>query len=257
MANLSNIQQVLMELKRSYLAEIPERCQHIEALVLRLKRNVDADYESVYQALYRQIHNIKGSAGTHGIEIISSICHQFEELINQMDGKPEKVNDHFINHCLAYIDLVRDAVEQEKQDGIDEEGITQRLQEIHKLIFPNSYRCMIVDSSKSRGELYKKALSVLPINVCVMDNGYYALRPLLKEKYNFLIVSKELPLLNGIALIQALRASGSLNRDIYCVLLSIDTDTIDSESRIAPDCILKKNTHLLDSLVDTIAKRVA
>jgi len=253
MTNLSNIQQVLLELKSTYLAEMPERCQRMEELVLKL--NADANYESDYQSLYRQIHSTKGSAGTHGIEIVSSICHQFEELINQIDGKPEKLSEDLINHCLAYIDLVRIAVEQETEDCLDEEAITQSLSDIHALAFPNTFRCMIIDASKSRGELYKKALSVLPLNVSVMDNGYYALMPLLKEKYDFLILSKELPLLNGVALIQALRASGSLSRHIYSVLLSIDSASHNKYSHI-PDCILGKNTELLENLVATIAKRV-
>ncbi|NOX43582.1 MAG: response regulator [Gammaproteobacteria bacterium] len=250
MANLSNIQQALSELKNSYLGELPERCQLIENLVLKLK--TDPDYQSIYQALYREIHSMKGSAGTHGIAIITKICHEFEELLNLISGGCETINDSLIDDCLAYVDLIRDAVELEQNGSTDIEAISLKLEKIRSQSSPKIYCCLVVDSSKSRGELYKEALAELPINISVLDNGHNALQSLLTDEYDILITSKELPSLNGIALIQALRASGSINQDIYTVLLTIDSDDSD-----VPNCTIRKDSGLLDCLTNTINKRIA
>lgn len=246
MSELSNVQQALLKLRLSYLDDLPERCDLIEELVLKLQ--TDNDYQFVYQALYREIHSTKGSAGTHGIEIISTICHQFEELLNLIDAGAEQASHDIIDHLLKYNDLIRQVVEMEHSRVVDVDGVMHQLEKFHVHLFPDTYRCMIIDASSSRAELYKKAIGELPVNVTVMDNGYQALQPLLQEKYDILVTSKELPTLNGIALVKALRASGSLSRHVFTILLSVDAENDENYDKNI-DCIIQKNTDMLDELV--------
>lgn len=75
--------RLLQELRKSFLADLPERFDHIESLILTLLKETFPcpEYNIEFEELYRHIYSLKGSAGTHDIALISHICHQFEDVL--------------------------------------------------------------------------------------------------------------------------------------------------------------------------------
>ena len=70
----AQIQDVLQKMLLAYVAKLPQQLDAMETLVLELKRG--NDYEYSYENLYRAIHSLKGTAGTYGVAIITTICQQ-------------------------------------------------------------------------------------------------------------------------------------------------------------------------------------
>ena len=255
MADLSIAQQALLSLRNDYIDALPERCEMIENLILNLGTST-LNLEN-YQSLYRDIHSIKGSAGTHGFESISTICHQFEDWLAYIEKNQSSLTKRMIDGCLKYNDIIREAIILEGESKADLSPIYTSLDVLHETYFGEKYQCMIVDPSRSRLGLYKSALSQLPLDISIMHNGYYALEPLLRTKCDILITSLEVPLLNGIALIQAVKASDSINRDMHTVLLSSFNSGVGSKAkdRVAnktADDVIRKDTELLENLVANV-----
>jgi chemotaxis protein histidine kinase CheA len=106
----AQIQEVLQKMRHTYIENLPQQLDKMEALVMELKKGVD--YPNSYETLYRAIHSLKGTAGTYGIHIISTVCHHFEGYLkaNLKDGAGAR--DQHIGTCLDFTDLLRNTLNQ-------------------------------------------------------------------------------------------------------------------------------------------------
>jgi len=246
---LSQTLQLLEQLKEAFLSELPEQCQQLSRLVLSLAQQ--PENHDVYEELYRGIHSLKGTAGTHGLHIISQICHHFEDLLGTLDDESTQIDNPFTDTCLSYIDLIQDAVKIAQNCSTDFTAIEDELERIRESLNKNNYRGLIVEPSSMMTLMYKDALSSLPVQLSLLDNGLKALEHLLLEKFDFLILGKELKLLNGAALISALRASDSINSNIATIMVTTD-DKKNIPDYQRPDYLIKRDTQLTSSLLKTV-----
>ena len=106
----AQIEEVLQKMRVAYVANLPQRLDTMEALLVELKKG--EDYESTYENLHRAIHSLKGTAGTYGVQIISSICQPFEDYLTAAHEDGSGVSDQQINTCMCFIDLLRRARNQ-------------------------------------------------------------------------------------------------------------------------------------------------
>ena len=75
--NSDTFQQMLLQLRKTFLEDMPEKLDRLESLLLEIEKNGDGG--EVFNELYRIVHSLKGSGGTHGLHIITTICHQLED----------------------------------------------------------------------------------------------------------------------------------------------------------------------------------
>ncbi|MCD8512425.1 MAG: Hpt domain-containing protein [Nitrincola sp.] len=88
---------LLKQLADAFLADLLEYCDKAEADLLLLEQNFTLN---VFNRLFGLIHSIKGSGGTHGFPIISSIGHQFESvLVEWQETRSKKSPAHFAELC--------------------------------------------------------------------------------------------------------------------------------------------------------------
>lgn len=104
----AQIEEVLQKMRLAYIKNLPRQLDNMEALILQLKKG--EDFPSSYETLYRAIHSLKGTAGTYGVHIISTICHPFEDYLkaNLKDGSG--ASDQQISTCLNFTGLMRNTV---------------------------------------------------------------------------------------------------------------------------------------------------
>jgi len=246
---LGHAERLLAQLRESYLQDLPNHCGEIENLVLSFDRK---DPETVFDEIFRHVHSIKGSAGTHGLHLISGICHHFEDHLKTLDGRFEKIDGRFINVCLAYIDCIRTAVSLFEKGG-ETLPLENELEQLRKRFLKNNLAGLLVSSSNYITMLCQQTMGDLPVKLTTVDDGFAALERLLQQKYDFIITDKELKQLNGVALTLAVRASDSVNRDTNIIMLTSKM-SIDFPAGLAPDEILPKNTGLSHALVDAVGK---
>ncbi len=92
---------MLDALRKEFLNDLHGRIDDIEQLVLALP------VHDRHEELYRHIHGLKGSGGTHGLELLSFACHQIEEEMKRLNAAGELAEEVRIRLLLDYIDVLR------------------------------------------------------------------------------------------------------------------------------------------------------
>lgn len=245
MANAALALKILEELKKSYLDDLPLRIADLERYVLAIgSREAFCDD---FQHIFRATHSLKGTAGTYGYHLISTVCHRLEDHLHLVDGEYERFQDTHRERWLAHIDLMRRAVSlyAEKSDRLYE--IEQALDRIRASVFVQNRRGILVERSKSTSMLCQQAVAELPIKWVVVSDGLAALERLLQERFDVVVTGMEIGKLNAPALISALRLSNGPNRNVCAVLLTSSTAT-PIPAYAAPQVVLKRDAQLASSL---------
>jgi chemotaxis protein histidine kinase CheA len=247
-----NIETLLVELQNNYLSELPSRFDEIDQLILDIKKQINT--ESKYATLYRLIHSIKGSAGTHNLHILTSICHHFEDLLSSVDSNLKNTDSRMIENWLKYSDLLRQTHNAIVTGG-DLSKIEEDLYKLQAIASIKDFSCILVAPTKSQQQIFQPILQDNNIHYTIAKDGYQALGILLTARYDLVITNHEIDMLNGIALISALRMSSSNNKNIPTVLLTTN-ESIVLNRHNDPDYILIKNNHLAENMKTIITEIV-
>lgn len=250
---MRNATELLEKLKQGFVSDLPDRINDIEADILALARS--SGFPEDFHEAYRKIHSLKGSGGMHGLPVITTICHQLEDVISLVDGVPEQYTIELQNRLLAYVDLLRQSQALIAQGKSDFSVITDKL---HALL--NSYsahrgRVLIVDASKVTQEMCAHAVEQVNAESVVMDDGYQALARLLTEKFDVLITGVEIGMLSGPAMISAIKISGGVNRDIPAIVITSSSAGAQAPKRRSdPTLVVKKGRDLTDRIQAEVNK---
>lgn len=235
------------KLQQHYLSAFPGLIEELELKTLDLERGAHKD---AYFSIYRQVHSLKGSGGTYGYPIVSSICHQFEDLLSEYDENT-RFDKSTMDKVLFFIDLLKTTSDKMLRGDIEFNDIENQLQKNKTPDPQRQISALLVDGSKNSHLLIAEALADKNIVISHCNDGIEALQRLLHEKFDLLISSKELPELNGIALIAATRLSGKVNRSIKAALLTSDQKlNVPEYSDI--DLIIKKDKDFISSLTEFV-----
>jgi CheY-like chemotaxis protein/HPt (histidine-containing phosphotransfer) domain-containing protein len=248
--DVARIAAMLQQLRSAYLAELPERCEQIERLVLSAAASGSAAHS--YDDLYRQIHSLKGSAGTHGIPFLSTVCHQFEDLLAQVG---ESGLREVADRCLLYVDLLKRGTDFARENR-DTGPLEAALEALRSDFLHNRRPVLLVDSSAVQAGLCRSALESLPVQLTILADGIEALERLLQERFVLLIAGRTLKRLNGIALCSALRASDSVNRNIPVILLSADAKLPEMAHLAQVTAVIQRDAGLADILRTSVERLI-
>ncbi len=242
--SLDKTQQILQQLRDNFLEELPERCDTIEDGILSLGNGADNEH---FQRLYRAVHSLKGSAGTHGIPTISTICHQLEDGLSTVHA-PEHIDLY-----LRYLDLIHRCIEiaHDKQPNYTE--IDQALEDIRRHNSPHLLSGLIVENSPAMTALYQGALAKQPVRLAVEQDGMVALNRLLYERFDLLIMGVETRTLNGTGVLYALRAANGINRHIKVILVS-SSQRQSFVPSLEPDVLVPRGPEMIPSLAGAVAE---
>jgi HPt (histidine-containing phosphotransfer) domain-containing protein len=249
--DLNQAQRLLRELRAGFLVDLPEQLDDIESLVLNLEQDQNSlqATSSVYDELYRHIHSLKGRAGTHGVDIISLISHQFEDALSGLHNGQSITRTH-IDCFLKYVDLTRQATELAHNEKADFSELKATLEIIRSQLKQGRKLVLIVEGSHFMSSLYQDSLRPLPFDISTLDDGLEALGWLLREKYDLVIMGGETKSLNGTALLYALRATQGINRNIKTIMVT-SSEKSQFADGMQPDILLTKNQSLATQLHDS------
>ena len=242
--NTDHAKKLLEQIRESYLAEMPAKCDEIENLFLSLNGN----FAECYDSAYRLVHSIKGSAGTHGLTMVSAICHELEDQLTKLDRVNARVSKGEISIMLRLLDLIRHARDIALKQIPDYTEAECELEAIRRESLQNKYPVLLVEPSGYVKRLCKEALSGLPVQLTIEADGLLALQRLLSKRFAWVITANEITTLNGIAMISAIRHSESRNKHIKTILLTSREDLRDGK-HLQLDYVITRNALLGDNLV--------
>ncbi|MCW8855179.1 MAG: Hpt domain-containing protein [Gammaproteobacteria bacterium] len=246
------VQALLDQLRNEFLTELPAKIEEIESLILGLTNNNN------YEEIYRLVHSLKGAGGTHGIQIISVICHQLENHLEKQREQNKLSSTECIDYCLKYIDLLSKVHGQAKNNSNQFSVIEKLLNDIANSNCEHKYSALLIESSQLQINLVKQSLSSVPLMIETHNNGLKALEILLHKKYDIVLTGMEINGLNGEALISAMRLSKSINKNTKSILLT--SKSFNRPKRMTdPDRIIARSKDLsqqLKSAVEELLKQV-
>lgn len=240
-AAVMHARKLLQQLRVGYLAELPDRVNELEQRVLGLQH--PEDFAQQFEELYRKVHSLKGGAGTHGLQIVSTLCHQLEDALAGIADDGSKVDEHFLDRCIAYFDLMRLAITGATQGKTSFPEVESALDAMRAAVTEKCLTALLVEPSRVNTALFLGMLKNLPVQFSSVESGYAALELLLHSHFDLLITGYETPLLNGVALIAALRLNQGVNRDIHAILLT-SAASLQIPPEAQPVVVLGRDEHI-------------
>jgi CheY-like chemotaxis protein/HPt (histidine-containing phosphotransfer) domain-containing protein len=246
--------------RTAYLRELTTTLEEVEALVLELG---DADGAAgPVRALARQIHTIKGTAGSLGLDLLSLTAHRMEDLLAERPPD-QKSDEKFIDRLLAQNDLLGSIAKAYLDKN------TRALEEARCRLEPSSAapcrppdrnltpevrlkRVLIVEPSVAALQFCVNALrSIGAPEVSSACDGYEALGLLLKEKFDAVITSLQLPTIDGQSLAATLRIVPGPNTATPVILLTSSASALDP-AKASPDFLVEKKVGWAEELSATL-----
>jgi len=189
------------------------------------------------------------------LPIISKICHQLEEYIGLFANNREKLTPDILERCLQHIDLMRKAQQSAKEGGEHFNDIEDALLSLRSALLGNRLSVLIVENSKVNIKVCTEIMKQYPVHVTVLDSGYQALELLLHQKYQMLITGLEVKLLNGLALVAAVRMSGRSNQDIPAILIT-SSKLPPLKRNVDPNFIVARDSQFSENLTKAIESSI-
>ena len=210
---------LLKQLRDEFIAEYPERCDSVEESVLAFEQGRPGAFDDIY----RKVHSLKGSGSQFGLSIVTSVCHQFESFLSSGGFNTEQLS---MSYALSYIDLLKQVAEIIHEENPSTHGIEQELDALRKSSMPGRATVMLIEPSASRRKLCQGVLSQLGVRIVVQDRGMNALEQMLHEPFDLVVAARELPDLNTVSVVAALRESNGKNKHVPVILVSSNTTPI-------------------------------
>lgn len=238
---------VLERLKQGFIGELADKIDDIEEDILSCREG--CDFSGEFQEAYRKTHSLKGTGGTFGISIITSICHQMEDTLTLWE------NEHFSNsqrcqaRCLDYIDLLRRVSDTLSAGGNDFDQVAEYLRQLQG--DGDKLRVMLVENSRTTREICKQAIAQYNVEIVEMQDGYEALGRLLTEHYDVLIAGKEIGALDGQMLISIISQLRNATSKIYTIMMTSSQQDFSTKKRSSdPALVVTKGVSMISELQD-------
>jgi chemotaxis protein histidine kinase CheA len=101
-----DLEKALERLKQEFIESSGDRLDEIDGAIDRIFKRI-GDREADFHQLQRDIHSIKGSAGTHGFGAVTVIAHRAEDYI---ESSRRLTNDQ-LQYVQVYVDRMREIME--------------------------------------------------------------------------------------------------------------------------------------------------
>lgn len=253
-ATQSHTEALLQQLKLNFLEDLPDRYNRIEDGILQLRDKPDS--LDNYDDLYRNVHSLKGTAGTFGAHAITRICHQLEDLLRKVHSEKQCFDVSYTDLCLQYIDLIKQThagltAKIPADANSPNTELESALERLRQKSLQDNLSCLTVLGTKLMNNIFQDTLQELPVYITIADNGFDALNRLLHEKFDFIAIGNELKLLNGMAVIAALRASDCVNHAIPILMVTTKTQ-LKSPTQVVPDYVVPKDQQISKNLIKAV-----
>ena len=206
---------MLSVLRTDFLDSMSSRCQDLEQHILKLNgKNRDCEE---FEEVYRTVHSIKGAGGTHCLPLVTSICHYFEDLLTS--PRITTFSEEFVDQALQLVDLLQElSLSRDDSDKMHE--IEAKLGFIRQVNKAYLGVVLVLEPSKVLNLLLQQLLENMQLKAVFIRESLHALQRLLTEPFDLIIVSVELEVLKGPALIGAIQMNSGLNSDTPVLLLT-------------------------------------
>jgi CheY-like chemotaxis protein len=226
------------ELREEYLVSIDENLSDLEEIIVKLEKLNEEEFKASIYEVFRIVHSIKGSAGSFEFYVLSSIFHRFEDHINANLTAAE-ISDS-VDLFLKFIDLGRKCIVDYKENSEELDKYTTLVDDIASTKSDFQAKILLIEPGKSIQKMFRKIAEENGLEISILKNGATALNRILTERFDAVISSVNIDILDGVSLLKAIRVMKNINRKTPLLLITSDERTEISDPSIK--CLQKDNS---------------
>lgn len=241
---------ILKQLAVEYAEQMDDTLNELEASVVAFSKSV-----SVSLDLKRNVHSMKGAGASFGIQIVTSVCHQFEDQLTTV--KEGQIPDQsLVDDFLIYVDMLRSSRNVVLDAGLSDDQRREAFDKIQRRLGEMSgagqRKIIVADESRSIRPLVDATFKAVNARVVFVDDGMVALTRCLLDKIDLLVVAGKLKTIDGAGVIAALKLSG--RSDIPVCALPTSSGKDKSAINPGPDLIVGRTADALTKLPELLRK---
>ena len=241
-------------LQEDYLRSLPDHVLEIENKILEIDN--ESFTRDRYTFILREVHSIKGSAGSFGLNGLSLICHKLEDRLVEMSDEKDWSKSIKIEGLLELVDIIKSKLEKKE---INDNSLEKINDDIKKQLSKKTGGCknvLIVDNSKVFSYQISNLLKTYDVSISYSKTGYEALGRVLHEKYDLIIASNNVVPLSGSDLFKILNKIESLGgKNIKKIIMSGQQEALDDPDLEIEYKILK-NAKIVEKLTAVFKKEL-
>ena len=98
--------------QREFLVEIEELVEHVFADLdeLRATKTEGRTRRELIDRIFRRVHSVKGSAASCGLDVVSVIAHEFENLLAEVRSGRVLIDDDLVDTCESAADALSESL---------------------------------------------------------------------------------------------------------------------------------------------------
>ena len=211
----ANLEDVLEQLRLEFIENSHEKLDMIDDLIGRLLDEEGDAWRETYIEFQRQIHTIKGTAGSYGFQIVTEIAHSLEDYIETSNS----LGADQLSDIQLYADHMRWIFEAGKNPS---ESTTAEI--LRKLLSPNKsvfssqeirhIPVVLVMPYNIQRKIIANELASCGFRVYIADTSIRAIELALTHKPNIVFSNYDLSDINGVELaliFRSIEATKSIN----------------------------------------------
>lgn len=235
--------EFLKEIQADFLEDLTEKLAFINQNMLQLQK-IGFDQKTIRE-IYRTLHNIKGTSATLGLPEFSVIAHKAEDFLSLLIDRTIELNDTTQTEFYTMLDAL-DQLKILHKNNSSKEQIQDFLNHKVKTLKKKEKVILLVENSKSIRKYIKKGLTQEGFTVIEAQDSLGALIRAITEHIDFLITSKEQAMIDGVNLINMVKAN-EFKSQVYTILITTEETANPNINKI-----IVKDKELLNNILATI-----
>ncbi|MCW9034140.1 MAG: response regulator [Alphaproteobacteria bacterium] len=219
-----DLEKALAKLKQEFIESSGDRLDEIDAAIDRIFKET-GDREADYFQMQRDIHSIKGSAGTHGFNAVTVIAHRVEDYIEST----RRLTKTQLQDVQVYVDRIREIMEAGKDPSESElnkilHGLPSSTQQatVSEQEVKNLTVLLVMPKGVQR-KLIGTELASCGFEISFSENPVEAISLALSIKPDIIVSSTEFEEMTGIELANVFKAI-KITREMNFVLTTSHDD---------------------------------
>ena len=222
-----DLEAALSRLKEDFIAGSLEKLDDIDTIIDNIYNERGNRGDQFFQ-LQRDVHSIKGSAGTHGLHLLTLVAHRLEDFL---EAAPRLSNEEW-RSVQIYIDEMRNLINlgDDLEDERERERIIQSLphaQESSTEFSEQKNRkvtVLVVMPAGVQRKVIGKELAACGFDLSFTDRPVEAIRLVMDLQPDAVISNQEFRNMTGVELAKVLKDIKLTSKTPFALLTSSDLD---------------------------------
>lgn len=247
-----DLEKALARLKQEFIESCGDRLDEIDEAIDRIYKET-GDREADFMQMQRDIHSIKGSAGTHGFTAITVIAHRAEDYIESTN----RLTNEQLQDVQVYVDRIREIVETGVNPGEAEtQVILKNLPSSTKATVSDqnvrNVTVLLIMRKGIQRKLIGTELSSCGFEISFSENPVEAIGLTLSIKPDIIVSSMEFDDISGVELANIFKAIKATRDTAFVLTTSYEQGSPALAEMPTEAKIIHKSGNFAEELTETL-----